>query len=122
MLSFSYGHHKGASTVMYFIALIEQFLFQRKFDKNESCLRWRWLVLLDDDSMIGVSKILDLVKRYDDQTSEPIGIGEMFGKDLIFAAAGGFEYIGGGAGKIFNRMAVHKLVDLATDQSCANAG
>jgi hypothetical protein len=80
------------------------------------------LVLVDDDSMIGVSKILDLVKRYDDQTSEPIGIGEMFGKDLIFAAAGGFEYIGGGAGKIFNRMAVHKLVDLATDQNCANAG
>ena len=80
------------------------------------------MVLVDDDSIIGVSKILDLIKCHDDQQSDPIAIGEIFGRNIILNPTEGFDYIGGGSGKIFNRMTVEKLVNLSTEQKCKEAG
>jgi UDP-glucose:O-linked fucose beta-1,3-glucosyltransferase len=38
---------------------------------------WKWLVIADDDTMLGVSKLLNLLNCYD--ADEEIVIGERYG-------------------------------------------
>ena len=71
------------------------------------------MVLVDDDTILGVSKMLDLIGCYVDETDD-VTIGEVYGKMIspVFNQNEGFQYPAGGAGKVLNRKSVRKLVDL----------
>ena len=76
-------------------------------------VRWEWMVLVDDDTILGVSKMIELIGCYANDTG-PVTIGEVYGRMIspIFNQNEGFQYPAGGAGKALNRKSVRKLVDL----------
>jgi hypothetical protein len=74
-----------------------------------------WLVLVDDDTIISVSKVLDVIGCYDDDTGD-VAVGELYGKDTSpVPQDDGFDYLSGGAGKLMNRRSVEKLVSMLSN-------
>ncbi|KAJ6662329.1 hypothetical protein lerEdw1_012493 [Lerista edwardsae] len=63
-----------------------------------------WLVIVDDDTLISISRLRKLLSCYD--PSEPVILGERYGYGL---GSGGYSYITGGGGMVFSREAVRKL-------------
>ncbi|KAF4788057.1 Beta-1,3-glucosyltransferase [Turdus rufiventris] len=76
-------------------AILERFL-------NHSSPRTPWLVVVDDDTLIRLRKLLSC---YD--PNEPVFLGERYGYGL---GTGGYSYITGGGGMVFSRTAVQKLL------------
>ena len=84
--------------------------------------RWQWLVLVDDDTILGVSKMIDLIGCYDNETDD-VTIGEVYGNEITpITIESGFEYLTGGGGKILNRESVKKLVKLDLEHRCYLSG
>ena len=53
--------------------------------------RWQWLVLVDDDTILGVSKMIDLIGCYDNETDD-VTIGEVYGNEITpITIESGFE-------------------------------
>ncbi|XP_061484443.1 beta-1,3-glucosyltransferase isoform X1 [Rhineura floridana] len=78
-------------------AILERFL-------NHSPDTTPWLVIVDDDTLISISRLQKLLSCYD--PSEPVIIGERYGYGL---GSGGYSYITGGGGMVFSRAAIQRL-------------
>nr|XP_020644255.1 beta-1,3-glucosyltransferase isoform X1 [Pogona vitticeps] len=78
-------------------AILERFL-------NRGPARTPWLVIVDDDTLISISRLQKLLSCYD--PSEPVILGERYGYGL---GSGGYSYITGGGGMVFSREAVQRL-------------
>ncbi|XP_068936371.1 beta-1,3-glucosyltransferase [Petaurus breviceps papuanus] len=79
-------------------AILERFL-------NHSSDTTSWLVVVDDDTLISISRLRNLLSCYD--SSEPVFLGERYGYGL---GTGGYSYITGGGGMVFSREAVRRLL------------
>jgi len=75
---------------------------------------WRWLVIADDDTMLGVAKMMDLLQCYDMHHDEYLAIGERYGFHVTGPKAYGYNFISGGGGIILNRKLALKL-----NQACS---
>ncbi|XP_060090701.1 beta-1,3-glucosyltransferase [Heteronotia binoei] len=63
-----------------------------------------WLVIVDDDTLISISRLRKLLSCYN--PSEPVILGERYGYGL---GSGGYSYITGGGGMVFSREAIQRL-------------
>ncbi|XP_006879696.1 PREDICTED: beta-1,3-glucosyltransferase [Elephantulus edwardii] len=72
---------------------------------NHSRARAPWLVVVDDDTLISISRLRHLLSCYD--AREPVFLGERYGYGL---GTGGYSYITGGGGMVFSREAVRRLL------------
>ncbi|XP_062830770.1 beta-1,3-glucosyltransferase isoform X1 [Anolis carolinensis] len=63
-----------------------------------------WLVVVDDDTLISISRLQKLLSCY--EPSEPVILGERYGYGL---GSGGYSYITGGGGMVFSREAIRRL-------------
>uniref|UniRef100_A0A5F9CMM5 Beta-1,3-glucosyltransferase n=1 Tax=Oryctolagus cuniculus TaxID=9986 RepID=A0A5F9CMM5_RABIT len=79
-------------------AILERFL-------NHSNDKTLWLVIVDDDTLISISRLQHLLSCYD--PSEPVFLGERYGYGL---GTGGYSYVTGGGGMVFSREAVRRLL------------
>ncbi|KAL4691088.1 hypothetical protein H8959_014049 [Pygathrix nigripes] len=79
-------------------AILERFL-NRSHDKTA------WLVIVDDDTLISISRLQHLLSCYD--SGEPVFLGERYGYGL---GTGGYSYITGGGGMVFSREAIRRLL------------
>nr|XP_054384608.1 beta-1,3-glucosyltransferase isoform X4 [Pongo abelii] len=79
-------------------AILERFL-------NRSQDKTAWLVIVDDDTLISISRLQHLLSCYD--SGEPVFLGERYGYGL---GTGGYSYITGGGGMVFSREAVRRLL------------
>ncbi|XP_076876300.1 beta-1,3-glucosyltransferase isoform X2 [Brachyhypopomus gauderio] len=70
-----------------------------------------WLLLVDDDTLISLPRLRQLLRCYDPR--EAVGIGERYGYGLT---KGGYSYLTGGAGMVFSRVAVSRI--LSSGCSC----
>ncbi|XP_011606882.1 beta 3-glucosyltransferase a isoform X1 [Takifugu rubripes] len=80
-------------------AILQRFL-------SGSAPKTRWLVVVDDDTLISLPRLRALLSCYD--PSEPVCLGERYGYGL---SQGGYSYITGGGGMVFSREAVARLLD-----------
>ncbi|XP_063285541.1 beta-1,3-glucosyltransferase [Pelobates fuscus] len=80
-------------------AILERFLKSNTSKTN-------WLVILDDDTLISLSRLRKLLSCYD--PNEPIFLGERYGYGL---GARGYNYITGGGGMVFSRKTVRRLLN-----------
>ncbi len=76
-------------------------------------MNWKWLVIVDDDTVLSVAKLVDLLQCYsgydDDADDEPlVAIGERWGF-RVANRRGGHDYQAGGAGMIFSDQLVEKM-------------
>nr|XP_048275019.1 beta-1,3-glucosyltransferase isoform X2 [Myodes glareolus] len=85
-------------------AILERFL-NRSHDKIE------WLVIVDDDTLISISRLRHLLSCYN--SSDPVFLGERYGYGL---GTGGYSYVTGGGGMVFSREAIQRL--LASNCRC----
>ena len=82
------------------IAILEHFL------TNVDDAR-KYLVIVDDDTVLGVSRLVQLISCY---SSDPVlMLGQRYG--YMAATGQGYNYPTGGAGMVFSREAVKKLLD-----------
>ncbi|XP_030750594.1 beta-1,3-glucosyltransferase isoform X1 [Sitophilus oryzae] len=90
-----HGHCEKTMSILKFV---EDMLQESQFT---------WLVLVDDDTVLSVSRIASLTRCYD--TTEPIMLGERY----RFGGPGseGFDYATGGAGILINQAALQLLAD-----------
>ncbi|XP_047717786.1 beta-1,3-glucosyltransferase isoform X3 [Prionailurus viverrinus] len=72
-------------------AILERFL-------NHSHDKIAWLVIVDDDTLISISRLQHLLSCYD--SSEPLFLGERYGYGL---GTGGYSYVTGGGGLTVSR-------------------
>ncbi|KAM6179025.1 beta-1,3-glucosyltransferase [Rhynchocyon petersi] len=72
---------------------------------NRSRDRVPWLVIVDDDTLISISRLQHLLSCY--EASEPVFLGERYGYGL---GTGGYSYITGGGGMVFSREAIRRLL------------
>ncbi|XP_003913783.1 beta-1,3-glucosyltransferase isoform X2 [Papio anubis] len=79
-------------------AILERFL-------NRSQDKTAWLVIVDDDTLISISRLQHLLSCYD--SDEPVFLGERYGYGL---GTGGYSYITGGGGMVFSREAIRRLL------------
>ncbi|XP_049709228.1 beta-1,3-glucosyltransferase [Elephas maximus indicus] len=79
-------------------AILERFL-------NHSRDKIPWLVIVDDDTLISISRLQHLLSCYD--SSEPVFLGERYGYGL---GTGGYSYVTGGGGMVFSREAIRRLL------------
>ncbi|KAF7251241.1 Beta-1,3-glucosyltransferase [Varanus komodoensis] len=79
-------------------AILERFL-------NHSPATTPWLVIVDDDTLISISRLQTLLSCY--EPNEPVILGERYGYGL---GSGGYSYITGGGGMVFSREAVQRLL------------
>ncbi|XP_055100349.2 beta-1,3-glucosyltransferase isoform X1 [Symphalangus syndactylus] len=79
-------------------AILERFL-------NRSQDKTAWLVIVDDDTLISISRLQHLLSCYD--SGEPVFLGERYGYGL---GTGGYSYITGGGGMVFSREAIRRLL------------
>ncbi|XP_054978743.1 beta-1,3-glucosyltransferase isoform X2 [Sorex araneus] len=79
-------------------AILERFL-------NYSHDKIPWLVIVDDDTLISISRLQHLLSCYD--ASEPLFLGERYGYGL---GTGGYSYVTGGGGMVFSREAIKRLL------------
>ncbi|KAL6266302.1 hypothetical protein P5V15_003161 [Pogonomyrmex californicus] len=66
---------------------------------------FKWLVIVDDDTILSVSRLLDLLTCYNPESS--LAIGERYGYRMWER---GYQYLTGGAGIVLSAPLVHKLV------------
>ena len=69
------------------------------FHKNSKLEGWKWLVIVDDDTIVGVHNLLTLLRCYDPK--QPLMIGHRYGY-LETTGAYSYDYLGGGAGKVLS--------------------
>ncbi|XP_066225403.1 beta-1,3-glucosyltransferase isoform X6 [Saccopteryx leptura] len=79
-------------------AILERFL-------NHSNDKTAWLVIVDDDTLISISRLQHLLSCY--ESREPVFLGERYGYGL---GTGGYSYITGGGGMVFSREAIRRLL------------
>ncbi|XP_023981592.1 beta-1,3-glucosyltransferase [Physeter macrocephalus] len=79
-------------------AILERFL-------NHSYDKIAWLVIVDDDTLISISRLQHLLSCYD--ASGPVFLGERYGYGL---GTGGYSYVTGGGGMVFSREAIRRLL------------
>ncbi|XP_006832099.1 PREDICTED: beta-1,3-glucosyltransferase [Chrysochloris asiatica] len=79
-------------------AILERFL-------NHSHAKSPWLVIVDDDTLISVSRLRHLLSCYDSR--EPVFLGERYGYGL---GTGGYSYVTGGGGMVFSRESIRRLL------------
>ncbi|XP_070327861.1 beta-1,3-glucosyltransferase isoform X2 [Odocoileus virginianus] len=79
-------------------AILERFL-------NHSHDKIPWLVIVDDDTLISISRLRHLLSCYD--AREPVFLGERYGYGL---GTGGYSYVTGGGGMVFSREAIRRLL------------
>ncbi|XP_044140898.1 beta-1,3-glucosyltransferase [Bufo gargarizans] len=79
-------------------AILERFM-------KSNLLRARWLVVVDDDTLISLPRLQKLLSCYD--SNEPVFLGERYGYGL---GARGYSYITGGGGMVFSRAAVKEFI------------
>ncbi|XP_063088652.1 beta-1,3-glucosyltransferase isoform X1 [Cavia porcellus] len=79
-------------------AILERFL-------NHNHGKITWLVIVDDDTLISISRLQHLLSCYN--SSEPVFLGERYGYGL---GTGGYSYITGGGGMVFSREAIRRLL------------
>ena len=77
------------------------------FNKNANMKGWKWLVIVDDDTILGVQKMLSLLECYDPKDTIVIGqrYGFMLSEERI-----GYDFLGGGAGMVFSRGMVTEIL------------
>ncbi|XP_038201579.1 beta-1,3-glucosyltransferase [Arvicola amphibius] len=85
-------------------AILERFL-------NRSHDKIAWLVVVDDDTLISISRLRHLLSCYN--ASDPVFLGERYGYGL---GTGGYSYVTGGGGMVFSREAIQRL--LASNCRC----
>ncbi|XP_077783245.1 beta-1,3-glucosyltransferase isoform X3 [Podarcis muralis] len=78
-------------------AILERFL-------KHSPAATPWLVIVDDDTLISISRLQKFLSCYN--PTEPVIIGERYGYGL---GSGGYSYITGGGGMVFSRAAIQRL-------------
>ncbi|XP_063059689.1 beta-1,3-glucosyltransferase-like [Engraulis encrasicolus] len=64
-----------------------------------------WLVIVDDDTLISLSRLRGLLSCYDPK--EAVCLGERYGYGLV---QNGYSYITGGGGMVLSRAAVHRVL------------
>ncbi|KAJ1114110.1 hypothetical protein NDU88_002349 [Pleurodeles waltl] len=79
-------------------------ILERYFKSSSS--KTHWLVIVDDDTLISISRLRTLLSCYD--PSEPVFLGERYGYGL---GTGGYSYVTGGGGMVFSKEAVRKLLE-----------
>ncbi|XP_026856659.2 beta-1,3-glucosyltransferase isoform X2 [Electrophorus electricus] len=70
-----------------------------------------WLLLVDDDTLISLNRLRRLLRCYN--PGEAVSIGERYGYGLT---NGGYSYLSGGAGMVFSRVTVSRI--LSSGCSC----
>ncbi|XP_053312037.1 beta-1,3-glucosyltransferase [Spea bombifrons] len=80
-------------------AILERFL-------RSTTPRTYWLIIVDDDTLISLSRLRKLLSCYD--PNESIFLGERYGYGL---GARGYSYITGGGGMVFSRKMVRKILN-----------
>ncbi|XP_076417335.1 beta-1,3-glucosyltransferase isoform X1 [Peromyscus maniculatus bairdii] len=79
-------------------AILERFL-------NRSHDKIAWLVIVDDDTLISISRLRRLLSCYDSR--DAVFLGERYGYGL---GTGGYSYVTGGGGMVFSREAIRRLL------------
>ena len=77
--------------------------FERESKKNG----WKWLVITDDDTILGVQNLFNLLQNYN--PSEPLLLGERYGF-LLSKEKLGYDYLSGGAGMVFSEKMVKDML------------
>jgi hypothetical protein len=80
----------------------------RYFNNLSKKQNWKWLVIVDDDTVLSVAKLVDLLQCYSGYDEPLVAIGKRWG----FRAAnrrGGHDYQAGGAGMVFSDQLVEKM-------------
>ncbi|KAM4627289.1 beta 3-glucosyltransferase a [Polymixia lowei] len=80
------------------------FAILKRFISN-AVPKTNWLLIVDDDTLISLSRLQVLLSCYD--PLEPLCLGERYGYGL---SQGGYSYITGGGGMVFSREAVVRLL------------
>ncbi|RZC40132.1 beta-1,3-glucosyltransferase, partial [Asbolus verrucosus] len=65
----------------------------------------KWIVISDDDTILGVSRIQQLLTCYN--ASTPVALGERYGYNVY--SSRGYNYITGGGGMVFSKTLVQQL-------------
>ena len=81
------------------------------FHKNAINKGWKWLVIVDDDTLLSVQKLLDLIKCYSSQ--DPIILGQRYGY-FVSEEEGhdeGYDFVAGGGGMVFSFEVVRKMME-----------
>ena len=81
----------------------------------------KWLVIADDDTILGVDKMIDLLHCYtdnndDDENGDFIAIGQRYGFRVAYGTYG-YDYQTGGSSMIFNRRMIEKMMNMS-DSHC----
>ena len=74
---------------------------------NNSRPDFKWLVIADDDTILSVAKVLQLINCY--HYLDDVAIGQRYGFQVA-SGRHGYDYPTGGAGMIFSRGLVEKIV------------
>ena len=77
------------------------------FKKNAEIKGWKWLVLVDDDTILGVHKLLEFINHYN--PNDPMVIGRRYGY-RFFQGDQGYNYITGGAGMVYSLAMVTEIL------------
>ena len=81
------------------------------FHKNAINKGWKWLVIVDDDTLLSVKKLLDLIKCYSPKS--PIVLGQRYGY-FVSEEEGhdeGYDFVTGGGGMVFSFEVVVKMME-----------
>ena len=81
-------------------------IIRQAFEK-ENLNTFPWLVIADDDSIIGLSALVKLLNCYN--SDDPIVLGERYGYGLT--SARGYSYITGGGSMVMSRGAIKAWVE-----------
>ena len=73
-------------------------------NRNKDLKNKKWLVIADDDTILSVSRMLQLLQCYDH--TKPIVLGERYGYGLNKGY--GYSYITGGGGMVMSRRAIEE--------------
>ena len=77
-----------------------------------------WMLILDDDTILSPARFAQFLACFDD-AQEPVILGQRYGYGS--GTGTGYNYITGGGGKIINRVAALKIVDLKDSCACPSA-
>ena len=77
------------------------------FNKNMVVKGWKWLIIVDDDTIIGIHKMLGFLHDY--SANEPLIIGQRYGY-LLSEEKRGYDYLAGGAGIVYSSAMVAEIM------------
>ena len=77
------------------------------FHRNAKLKNWKWLVITDDDTIMGVHKLLEFLKCYN--PDKVLAIGQRYGF-RVAQGKYGYDYITGGGGMVFSHKMVHEMM------------